>query len=259
MRLTINMLALVGVAACGGTTSPVNTQDIPRLPQDQPTLNDEILERINTPTPVEQEPDPTPDPTPTPDPEPEPEPVVEPDPEPSDFDLFAASVDDFNTRAIAVDLETIDVTPDANFQVSGSADFEGFLIVNINPFAAFSAPIDLALDFDDATITAEHGQFYFVEQVPTNVTAYDGELRLIRGAIGENGVNDLDIDVRGTLRNGDSRLRVSANLDGAILGDNGEGMIIRTPQFGGENFTITLDDDDPALSSVIITALPVTP
>jgi hypothetical protein len=256
MIRSLSLLALLGATACGGTSVSFNedrvtdpfTDDRPR------TLNDEILELINTPTP-EPENDPE-DPTPEPVPSPEPEPVVLPPAEPTLAELLAASTDDFNERADAIGLTTLGATPDLNIQPTGAADFSGFITINVDPFDRFTSEIDLVLDFDTDTITATHGQFLRLQQVPSAITEYDGELRLIRGTIGESRVNDLDIDVRGTLRSGDSRLRVSANLTGALLGDDTDALIIRTPVFGGDVFTIRLDDDDSPLSNVIISAMP---
>ena len=261
MIRVLSLAAFATASACGGTTTESFTEtsfeQVSDRTDEPQTLNDEILDLIDTPEPDPVEPEPTPV-----EPEPEPAPLVvtpmELTPsEPTPLELLTASIIDFNTRSDAIGIATLDITPIERVQAAGSAEFAGFLTVNAGIFDRFVSELELDLDFDADTIEATHGQFYRDDDFG-GVTEYDGELRLIRGTIGESNINDLDIDVRGTLRNGDSRLRVSANLSGGFLGDNSEALIIRTPLFGGEDFTITLDGEENGLSDVIISALPVT-
>jgi len=210
-----------------------------------PVIDDETLGEISSPI-TSHDPDD--------DDETDPAPGV--DPGPSAYAIFTDSIDSFNTNANLIGLSTLDATPDLNMPPAGSADFSGFMTVNIDPSDRFSAEMTLNLDFDNNTIEASNGQFFRLQENPDLVTAYTGDLLFIRGAIGEDAVNDLDLDARGTLAHDDSRLHVSANLSGMLLGENAEGLILRTPVGFGERFTVTLDGEMMENTNVIISAMP---
>ncbi len=234
----------LSVTACGGgssaTSNAPTTVNPPLL-----TIDQDLLDLIKDPIKVNMSGEDDDDSDPAP----------EIDPGPTPFELYADAIIDFNRRADLIGLETLAVTPDLNIKPSGSADFAGFITINIDPLDRFSAEMALNLDFDDNTIEASNGQFFRLQQDPDVLTAYTGDFLYIRGAIGEVGINDLDLDVRGTLAYETSRLHVSANLSGTLLGDNAEGLIIRTPIGFGERFTVNLDGEKAENANVIISAM----
>ena len=206
---------------------------------DTPVVNVPVVDD----EPVEVEETELPDPTP---------------PEPTPLDLLNVSIEDFNILADEIGLADLDITPDTNVQISGNADFAGFITVEPGPADILTAAIDLALNFDDGSITAEHGQFFRDDTFSFDgATPYDGELRLQGGRIGRNRTNQLELDVLGTLRNGPDRVRVAARLEGGIVGDNSEALVLVTPLFGGpEDFTVQVNNEEQSgLARVGIVAI----
>lgn len=200
MRAAFTTLPLLCLVACGSTSTSTFTETITVVPttiNGVPVTNDNIGDQpgVTVTTGTGR---------------------TESDLPEDEVNAYLDAQDIRTARSADVDLLALSNSRWVAIPTSGTVDYSGTFAVTANNDIAAGGDFTMTANFNDDTISAEHGPLYGYED--SGLVRYDGEIAFTNGQVGAGVRNDVSFDVAGTIASEANTIDVDGTLEGKFMG-----------------------------------------